>query len=312
MSLPLRDSKRRSGFTLIELLVVIAIIAILIGLLLPAVQKVREAAARAKCSNNFKQLGLAMHGYSDLNGRLPAGWVTNNAGGPLVAPSPGWSWGTLILPFVEQDNLFRVLNPNLTTPGAPTVNANTQTVLTVYLCPSDNSRGPNNTVLQNYGRSNYVVNRAVCGPDPTSVPMRMSIQLIADGSSNTVLVGERDSFKNIGAIWAARAGNTTASFEGRAGRRLNVSYAPNPLPANTVGWAPTDDCRRLGFGSMHTGGANFLFGDGSIRFVRDSIESNPNDNFCNFPLTPITATSNNFTYQKLMNPADGLPLGGDF
>src|SRR6201987_2660725 len=112
MSEPFRT--RRRGFTLIELLVVIAIIAILIGLLLPAVQKVREAAARMKCSNNLKQIGLAMHNYQDTNGKLPMGWVTRQ-GGP--APSPGWSWSVVILPQIEQGNVFTAINPDLVTPG---------------------------------------------------------------------------------------------------------------------------------------------------------------------------------------------------
>src|SRR6516162_5898203 len=103
----------RTAFTLIELLVVIAIIAILIGLLLLAVQKVREAAARMKCQNNLKQLGLAFHMYNDQTNALPTGWVTTT----VNKPSPGWNWTILIFPNIEQGNLYTQINPDLVTPG---------------------------------------------------------------------------------------------------------------------------------------------------------------------------------------------------
>src|SRR5476649_176047 len=97
---------RRAGFTLIELLVVIAVIAILIALLVPAVQKVRAAAARTQCTNNLKQIGLAAHSYHGANKILPSGWLTNLTAGVTVAPSPGWSWSLVILPYLDQGPLF--------------------------------------------------------------------------------------------------------------------------------------------------------------------------------------------------------------
>src|SRR5437660_7511105 len=126
--------RRKRAFTLIELLVVIAIIAILIGLLVPAVQKVREAAARAQCSNNLKQIGLGMHMYQDTYKKLPTGWVTS----PAAQPNPGWSWSLIILPYIEQAPLFNTIGANLTTPGGPPgATALMQTPVPIYQCPSD-------------------------------------------------------------------------------------------------------------------------------------------------------------------------------
>ena len=291
---PPATRRNRSAFTLIELLVVIAIIAILIGLLLPAVQKVHEAAARLKCTNNLKQIGITFHTYNDTYNKLPTGWATLNTGAD--APKPGWSWGTIILPYLEQNNLFVALAPDLTTPGAPTPNANSQKKLASYLCPSDSPAGDTNPVFESYGRSNYVANREVTGPDASYNLTTLSIPKIQDGSSNTILVGERDSVKNVGAIWAARSSASTASFEGRPGQGLNV-VNPNPLT--------TTACQARSFNSLHTGGVNMLFGDGAIRFLTNSIPTDQSLDACRFASAPGTAASN-FTLQNLIHPNDGF------
>jgi prepilin-type N-terminal cleavage/methylation domain-containing protein len=171
--MPSRSRRAPRAFTLFELLVVIAIIAVLIGLLLPAVQKVREAAARMQCANNLEQLATAFHMYHDTLGTLPTGWVTSPDGaghtttsctGNPGTPCPGWAWSTLILPYIEQQNLYNLFNPDTRTPGPPnnpnplpnvlgagpyTVSgtvistATFQTSIKVFLCPSDTG-GPLN------------------------------------------------------------------------------------------------------------------------------------------------------------------------
>jgi len=210
--------KRCRGFTLIELLVVIAIIAILIGLLLPAVQKVREAAARMSCSNNLKQLGIALHSYHDANGTLPPAYYLGRGIGWNDETNIGPSWTVLILPYIEQDNLIKPIATNIAnyqqfSVANGTSGSNDQTwrnirtnKIKTYSCPSESVEVLGNRAGGNWARGNYAANT---GPDvpPNSAggasgaPMYgkqaggvmcinwgSKIQAIEDGSSNVVMV----------------------------------------------------------------------------------------------------------------------------
>ena len=177
--------RRRPGFTLIELLVVIAIIAILIGLLLPAVQKVREAAARLKCQNNLQQLGLAMLAYHDSNQAFP----------PAFAKPSNYGWTVWILPYVEQNNVYVELNPLATTLS---VNPVTAASLSLCICPSD-TPSIVNPFFSGYAKSNYAVSEQV-SDGGSAIP----ILSITDGTSNTIMIGERDTLHQVGALGGAR------------------------------------------------------------------------------------------------------------
>jgi prepilin-type N-terminal cleavage/methylation domain-containing protein len=294
-----RQENRRDGFTLIELLVVIAIIAILISLLVPAVQKVREAASRTQCANNMKNIGLAMHMYQDSNKRLPAGWVVNATG--TVAPSPGWSWSTLILPYIEQQGLYNLISPDVLTPGGPPNAAPAAPLLTalaVLMCPADSSSTVNSNFTTGgvpFGKTNYVINRWVLGPDNNTRPTGLSVQSIKDGSSNTFMLGERDMATNVAGTSFVRHTTSSCSFEGRVGIGLN----PIP-PPGTSKWTTGND-QRLAYSSLHTGVCAFLFADATVHFIPNSTACDPTDAYANF-----NQLATPYTMQLMQNPSDNL------
>jgi prepilin-type N-terminal cleavage/methylation domain-containing protein/prepilin-type processing-associated H-X9-DG protein len=351
----------RLGFTLVELLVVIAIIAILIGLLLPAVQKVRAAAAKAKCQNNLKQIGLAMHNYHDARNNLPPGVVNrfNPTTGVYSAPADNnWLWGTLILPYIEQNAMYTSLQAyqktshaasassgidetGITTPGAydvvvgfpysagvtPEHQANgvrpeLRTPVPTYICPADapnlaTNKVHSTTANSEFARSSYVANRMVLGPfggSPGSFnnnPTKKKLPGITDGSSSTVLVGERDYVKNVGAIWAVyRTGSShgSSSWEGKPINGINRAF-PGGRPTGVwSSWSSGDtNGERWSFSSEHTGGVNFLFADGSVRFVGNDIESDSAGTGWSYPYGNygFTAAPRNVTLNNLFFPDDG-------
>ena len=296
-------SAARRGFTLIELLVVIAIIAILIGLLLPAVQKVREAAARAKCSNNLKQLALAVHGYHDANGRLPASFEELLVAGV----NKDHSWTARILPYIEQEPLYRQYNFNLNwDEGAnQAVDGPIRATIPTFLCPSapDNRntvRGcldypattertwPNAFVSTGpSGQAQYV-----SSGDPYFIGMlphdkvtsgredkaRRTLVNIRDGTSNTLMLAECAGRNRKYVMGREDPAQTwSAGPWANPNSRINVGgFDPStytfgtaiPSPGATTGPCAVNCVNSKEIYAFHPGGAMAAMGDGSIRFVK--------------------------------------------
>jgi len=294
----LSPPRQRSAFTLIELLVVIAIIAVLIGLLLPAVQKVREAAARAKCQSNMKQLGLALHQHHDTRGSFPMGVVWN--GGTMYA-SPRSGWNYPLFPYIEQDNVYRMLPPQAGqqqwypwgSPEATNPNGPTRVVMSVWLCPSDGGVLLNNQPWGVFSLGNYhaffggmnlgdmVANnpsqRAAFG-----VHFGARFADFTDGSSNTMVLGEYlrsrgASNDQRGMPWGDQPGYgqiyTQLSPNSGSPDLLYVGWCDNQpgsnLPCINGDTGPNNTVAAR---SQHTGGLNVVMGDGSVRFVSNGVD----------------------------------------
>jgi prepilin-type N-terminal cleavage/methylation domain-containing protein/prepilin-type processing-associated H-X9-DG protein len=304
MSTPPRA--RRGAFTLIELLVVIAIIAILIGLLLPAVQKVREAAARMKCSNNLKQIGLAVHNYHDTNGKLPNAYDART----------GLSWHVLILPYIEQDNLYKqfdLTNSSFVHTIVGRNNPHGLRKLAAYLCPScplteqafgapNNTNGPSDLIPANTGQPAAIphyygvngprgTNPATATAYPVGTALHEGVPVattgifqrdgdhrltgITDGTSNTLMIAEMSwvspRFGTRYRTWVRGGEEYAGVVAGRPSFVVscrNVTNAINSIfSANLI--VPYND---VPFGSMHPGGMNAGFGDGSVRFLSQNLD----------------------------------------
>ena len=302
-------NRKEKGFTLIELLVVIAIIAILIGLLLPAVQKVREAAARTQCTNNLKQLGLAAHSYHDTYNRFPAAlnigvtWYSGyqrdkppagmNATTGYPNDGPFFSWAFQISANLELGNVQKSFNRNAWPwyqyqPGLPAIGANTVNGLTakVMQCPSDNrsnlqcNDGGNLAALTGYlgvsGTDQFKEDGGQDGMLYVNSGVRMPGG-VTDGTSNTLLVGERPPSNDLyyGWMWA---GSGDYPYFGATDVVLGVREITNGTPGSNPATGTRDFYRpgtlndpqnvhRYHFWSLHPGGGMWLMTDGSVRFI---------------------------------------------
>jgi prepilin-type N-terminal cleavage/methylation domain-containing protein/prepilin-type processing-associated H-X9-DG protein len=267
-----RLRSRRRAFTLIELLVVIAIIAVLIGLLLPAVQKVRESAARTQCTNNLKQLGLALHAYHDVSGGFPPGHYIPRAG-------VNHNWTALILPHIEQGNLYRTYNFNVDWTNVANDGGVNQHQIPIFICPSapGGRVGANNRGILDYPAINQIMR-----PNPflTHTPPSDSTFLgilgknvsrkvtdIRDGSSTTLLLAE-DAGRNQSWEMGQQTGNLSDSGAwANPSGAINISGF-NPATKSNPGPQAVNGSNNQNVYSFHTGGANALFGDGSVRFLQ--------------------------------------------
>ena len=278
-------SNLRRGFSLVELLVVIAIIVLLMAMLLPAIQKVREAANLLSCENNLKQIGIAMHHYHIDYGAFPVGYYDPTPW-PFFDNGPGWGWGSYLLPYLEEDNLYRRINFKLDV-GDPANAGPCKTFLKKFYCPSDEQigtftvtdGGANTWTL---AQASYVACNGNDGVDDFTTPPHTGAFIrgtvgfttaeIRDGLSNTLFVGDR----TIRLSYSTWIGGPTGALNpflqepGNFGAEVTLllCHAGDTGP-NTIGVFDADSTA-----SAHGRGVPFLFGDGSVHFIGNNIDIN--------------------------------------